>query len=524
VAGSVPEDAIDRAADAVIGPVIDPAWVDELLLSGPADQVALVFDAPVTRGELRRLVAAKQAVLASAGLGHNDAGGPGGSVALCLAPSLAFVTNLLACWRLGARVALLDHRLTAFEIDAALRRLAPQVVVSALHAAGGPLRGFHDVEERVATYPGRPADTAHALIQLSSGSTGPSKVIARTAANLVEELERYAKIGPGVPQPDERIVSLASMVHVLGLVGGLLYGLHVGAQVVVPARMTVDGILAAVAAGPEPTTILGVPFHIELLSSVRQPMKLPQLSGMTTGGELVRAEVYNGFVERYGVRLGNMYGMTEVGVIATDLFGEHRPSLTPAPGLTVREEAGELLVSLAASPYLGLSDPARWARGWLHTKDAGTVDPLTGRFRIQGRRDSQVSVGGLKVDLTEVEHTLAALPGVAAAVVTFDKAIEAYVMLRDGTTAAGVQGALAERLAAFKRPRVLRVVDQLPRTATGKLVRDRSALLATPVVPPEPPPVPGSVAETAIRPHTDVTDGAAALAAPASVQEGNTSR
>jgi acyl-coenzyme A synthetase/AMP-(fatty) acid ligase len=353
--------------------------------------------------------------------------------------------------------------------------------VSAEHATGGPLRGFADVRERVATHPGRPADSPHALVQLSSGSTGPSKVIARTAASLVEELKRYTAIGAGVPQPGERIVCLASMVHVLGLVGGLLYGLHIGAQLVVPPRMTADGILAAVAGGPEPTTLLGVPFHIELLGSGPTPPRLPQLTGMTTGGELVRAAVHEAFVNRFSIRLGNMYGMTEVGVIATDLFGEHRPALTPAPGLRVREEHGELLVSLAASPYLGLSDPTRWADGWLHTRDAGTVDAETGRFRIQGRNDSQVSVGGLKVDLTEVEHTLAALPGVASAVVTYDRAIEAYVMLREDVTAQQVQAELTRRLAAFKRPRVLHVVEQLPRTATGKLVRDRAVLVAASV-------------------------------------------
>lgn len=465
-------------------PALDPGWVDDVLLAGPSRPgaaPALVLDAPVTRAALRELVEQRQAVLAAAGIGAH---GPGDSVAICLAPSLAFVANLLACWRLGARAALLDHRLTPFEVDAALQRLAPQAVVSAKHATGGPLRGFQDVQERVATFPGRRADTPHALVQLSSGSTGPSKVIARTAANLVEELERYVAIGAGVPQPGERIVCLASMVHVLGLVGGLLYGLHAGAQVIVPARMTADGILAAVAAGPEPTTILGVPFHIELLASGPTPPRLPQLAGMTTGGELVRAAVHETFTDRFGVRLGNMYGMTEVGVIATDLFGEHRPALTPAPGLRVREEGGELLVSLAESPYLGLSDPTRWAGGWLHTRDAGTVDPGTGRLRIHGRNDSQVSVGGLKVDLTEVEHTLAALPGVAAAVVTFDQAskrVEGYVMLREDATAEQVQAELARRLAAFKRPRVLRVVEQLPRTATGKLVRDRALLVAASV-------------------------------------------
>ena len=217
----------------------------------------------------------------------------------------------------------------------------------------------------------------------------------------------------GVPGSGERIVSLASMVHVLGLVGGLLYGLHAGVNLTIPARMTADGILSTVAAGSQPTTLLGVPFHIELLASVRQPPELPQLTGMTTGGELVRADVYDAFADRYGVRLGNMYGMTEVGVIATDLFGAHRPAVLPAPGLAVREEDGELHVSLPASPYLGDQDPSRWSDGWLHTKDAGSVDPRTGLVRVLGRRDSQVSVGGLKVDLTEVEHMLAALPEVA---------------------------------------------------------------------------------------------------------------
>ena len=85
------------------------------------------------------------------------------------------------------------------------------------------------------------------------------------------------------------------MVHVLGLVGGLLYSLHAGVNLTIPARMTADGILSTVAAGSQPTTLLGVPFHIELLASVRQPPKLPQLTGMTTGGELVRADVYAAF-------------------------------------------------------------------------------------------------------------------------------------------------------------------------------------------------------------------------------------
>lgn len=455
----------------------DPQWVDEVLLAGPGDRACLVLGAAVSRDELRRLVTQRQDVLAASGLRR------GGAVALNLPPSLAFVANLLAAWRIGAQASLLDHRLTPYEVDRAVQRLAPQAVVSAKHTGGGALRGFHEVEEQVSAYPGRPAETDHALIQLSSGSTGPSKVIGRTAADLIAEIERYTRID-GVPRAGERIVSLASVVHVLGLVGGLLYGLHADAQLVIPARMTPLDILAAVAGGSEPTTLLGVPFHIELLASVADPPPLPQLTGMTTGGELVRAQIYESFVDRYRVRLGNMYGMTEVGVIATDLFGRNRPAVEPAPGLAVREEGGELQIAMPRSPYVGDTDPARWSDGWLHTKDAGSVDPGTGLVRIHGRLDSQVSVGGLKVDLTEVEHTLADLPEVAGAVVVHDGAIEAYVVLHEPDTVAKVEQRLAARLAAYKRPRVLHVVDRLPRTATGKLVRDR-ARLASPSPTPE---------------------------------------
>jgi acyl-coenzyme A synthetase/AMP-(fatty) acid ligase len=114
---------------------LEPERVDEVLLAGAAGDVRLHLGAPVSRGELGRLVAERRRALADAGLRR------GGSVAPCLPPSLAFITNLLASWQIGARASLLDHRLTAFEVDVALRRLAPQVVVTARSSAGGgPLR------------------------------------------------------------------------------------------------------------------------------------------------------------------------------------------------------------------------------------------------------------------------------------------------------------------------------------------------------------------------------------------------
>lgn len=449
----------------------DPDWVDEYLLGGNNDD-CIVLGEPLPRVTLRTLVADRAAQLRSAGLR------PGGAISLRLPPSAAYVVNLLAAWRLGAQVSLLDHRLTPYEVDKVLTRIAPQFVVSAPGISGRLPRTHADVEAATAPYPGHPARTGHALLQLSSGSTGTPKIIGRTAADIIAEIDRYARID-GTPREGERIILLASMVHVLGLVGGLLYGLHAGALLVLPRSLTPDAVLGAVTGDGSPATVLGVPFHLRLLLTADAPAGgLPQLKRVTVAGEPTSPRARETFAGRYQVPLGNMYGMTEVGVIATDLSGQHYPALTPAPGMTLREESGQLLLARPQSPYL---EAGGWSDGWLRTGDAGVVDQATGLVTVLGRGDSQVSVGGLKVDLTEVEQTIAALPGVAEAVVVFDGSIEAFVMLAPGASqdaAAGLRGAMASRLAPYKIPRKVNVVAELPRTSSGKRVRNIGSLRA----------------------------------------------
>ncbi|MFD7903340.1 class I adenylate-forming enzyme family protein [Kitasatospora sp. NPDC059747] len=448
-----------------------PDWIDRLLLAGDGGEECLHFGGPIDRAALRALVDEQTARLAAAGLGS------GGTAALRLPPSVAFVAVLLAAWRLGAQVALLDHRLTDHEVDAAVARLAPQVLVGSAHRSAAALRGFSDVEPVAVRLPdGRPARTGHALVQLSSGSTGPAKVIARTAADLLRELDCYRRL-VDYPGEGERVVLLSSVVHVLGLVGGLLNALFARAALTVPERMTAAGILSAAARGDRPVTVIGVPFHAELLAGAVAPPPLPRLRRMVVAGELVRPGLAALFTDRYGVPLGTMYGMTETGVIATDLSGGLHPAKRPVHGMRLRLVGGELRIAAGTSPYPGLDDPARWSDGWLHTRDAALLDPDTGEVTVLGRLDSQVSIGGLKVDLTEVEQTLTALPAVREAVVVFeDGAIEAYLALEAGADPAAVQDGLSRRLAAYKRPRRLALLPRLPRTATGKLLRDPAAL------------------------------------------------
>jgi acyl-coenzyme A synthetase/AMP-(fatty) acid ligase len=474
---------VETGGRAMPGPA--ESWVDRELLAGPDNQACLYLGTPVNRAALRTGVAELEQQLRAAGLR------PGGTAALRLPPSLGFVHALLAAWRVGAQVSLLDHRLTEVEVARALDRLAPQVLLEPERSGNTAMRGYSDVAARVRALPqGRPAETDHVLVQLSSGSTGPSKVIARTAEDLVFELERYSVLD-GFPRSGERVVLLSSIVHVLGLVGGLLHGLHAGVELVLPERLTAGSILACVAdrdgagsdGGPRRTTLIGVPFYAELLASAPASPTAPEpanLARMIVAGELTRPGVPQAFTARYGVALGSMYGMTELGVIATDLDGSLRPALAPTRGLELRVSEGELHIRMPRSPYLGPSDPARWSDGWLRTRDAARIDEPDGRtVTILGRLDSQVSIGGLKVDLTEVEQTLCAVPGVTGAVVVFDEgAIRAYASCAEGVGSDAVHAHLARELAAYKLPRRIEVCGELPRTATGKLLRDVAVLRA----------------------------------------------
>src|SRR4051812_30631854 len=153
-------------------------WVEEILLAGPDSAVCFRVPDPIDRAQLRRLVADRRERLVAAGLR------PGGAAALRLPPSIAYVANLLAVWQLGAQAVLLDYPPTDPEGGQPRQRLLPQVIVSPRRVAGG-LRVFFDVEDSVSSHGQEPAPSEHAVVQLSSGSTGPSKVIGRTAADLV---------------------------------------------------------------------------------------------------------------------------------------------------------------------------------------------------------------------------------------------------------------------------------------------------------------------------------------------------
>ena len=243
------------------------------------------------------------------------------------------------CWTTGS---------PTYEVDQALRRLTPQVVVGAQHATGGPLRGFVESTERVDRLSG-PAGRhrARACIQLSSGSTGPSKVIGRTAANLVDEIERYTQ--------DRRVSRRAASgssrwprwCTCSAWSAACSTACTPASSWCCRQRMTADGILSTVGAGPRRPPCSASRSTSSCWPPCRTRRSCRSCTGMTTGGELVRGR---------GPRRVRRPLRRPAGQHVRDDRGRghrHRPvrrappAVAPAPGITVREADGELLVVAA---------------------------------------------------------------------------------------------------------------------------------------------------------------------------------
>ncbi|MFJ8752650.1 class I adenylate-forming enzyme family protein [Streptomyces sp. NPDC102441] len=434
----------------------DPVWVDE----------TATFDRRALHQEVGRCLD----LLVARGVR------PGDCVAVQLVPGATLFALLLAIWRLDARAMLLDHRLTETETGSLTRLCPPAFHV---RASAGPAhftgRSELEVEPSGGAFP-LPGQVC--LVQFTSGSTGQSKVVGRSAASLDEEIDRYAAV-EDMPGTDDRLLLLCSPVHTWGLVGGILYGLAAGLPVLLPSAQH-GGAIARAAVALEPTAIFGVTTHFDLLGRTADLPPLPGLRVATSAGLITSPAVAERFRLATGCRLGQVYGMTEVGVVTADLAGRlPAPSVgRPAPGITVRAAGGELYVRLDGTPYLVDDGVARFADGWLRTFDRAAIDGTGGAVSILGRADSVIAIGGIKIDLMEIEQVLQQHPDVAHAVVTFGSVIEAHVAARNGLTDRALAAWSRERLNSLRAPKRYYLQEKLPETPTGKVVRDRAQLLS----------------------------------------------
>ncbi|MFD1150007.1 class I adenylate-forming enzyme family protein [Saccharothrix hoggarensis] len=444
-------------------------FVTDLLGRHGDDVPLLSHDHTVTHGSLRASVAAEARVFAAAGVGE------GSTVALQVPPSFTQLEAALALWTLGARVVSLDHRLTPAEVAVVRELTRPQFAVRASSRFAGVFRERYElVTER---WPGGlPAATGHRLVQFTSGSTGRPKVVGRSTESLARELARFAA-AEGMPGRGEKFLVLSNTAYSFGLIGGLLHALSAGVELVFAARPSSAEDVLRTAARHRVDFLSGQPFHYAMLADTGEGEALRSARGAFAGGELMPPEVAERFAAVFGFPVGECFGTTETGALTMDVSGASRPSVgRPLSDTTIRVRDGLVEVALDESPYLHEDGPSRYSDGWLRTGDRGEFD-ADGNLVLLGRADSLVMVQGFNVDLTEVEAALRSHPLVTEAIAVHDGAVEAYVGTEsDALTSDDVAAWCAERLVEFKLPRRVHVLRALPRTSTGKLVRNPEVL------------------------------------------------
>ncbi|WP_245240569.1 class I adenylate-forming enzyme family protein [Streptomyces spiramenti] len=394
---------------------------------------------------------------------------PGSTVALHGVPSYTQLWSLFALWSLNAQVVLLEPRSARAEREALLELCAPQFVVTIgeLYEREDLFVGECEVLVR-RRRPGRPARTAHCLVQFSSGTTGRPKAAGRTAQSLLTELGRL-RLLPQMPREGERVAVLGPLAHSFALVAGVLHALGAGATVVFPATQAPQDLVEA---ARRSHVVIGGPRHFAALARAEEGTRLPDLRLAVSGGDVLDTAVAGAFARRYGVLVGQGYGMTETGIVSTDLSGAAGPGSigTPVPGVRTRILGGVLGVRLAEPPYVHHGGPHD---GWLATQDLVTRDPATGVLYLRGRVDS-CEPGA--VDALRIEAVLRAHRDVTDAVVLGADPPQALVACAQGLTRTELDAWCRRFLDPARALPCLHLVPELPRTVSGKVLRDRAWL------------------------------------------------
>jgi malonyl-CoA/methylmalonyl-CoA synthetase len=329
-----------------------------------------------------------------------------------------------------------------------------------------------------------PAPDAPALIGYTSGTTGAPKGALLTHRNLLAGVESVVLAWRWAPE--DRLVLALPLFHIHGLGVGLHGTLLAGASAVLLPRFDVEGVLDAFDAHGA-TLFFGVPTMYHRLAASDRVGELAKLRLCVSGSAALPADLHRALSERGGQRVLERYGMTETLMNVSNPYdGERRPGSVglPLPGVELRlDDGGEILVR-GPNVFGGYWErPAESASsfdadGWFRTGDLGSLDP-DGYLRILGRSKELIISGGLNVYPREVEDVLLAHPLVAEVAVVGAPSEEWGELVTAFVVPAGARAGVAddvlefasERLAPFKRPRALHLVDSLPRNALGKVVK-----------------------------------------------------
>ncbi|MFI6349309.1 class I adenylate-forming enzyme family protein [Streptomyces sp. NPDC050560] len=349
------------------------------------------------------------------------------------------------------------------------------------------------------TVPG-PGDTA--LISYTSGTSGRPKGATNTHRNIMYNAERQ-RTGHTLPE-GSGYFALAPLFHITGMVCELCACFTAGGTLVLAYRFEPEVVLDAFAEHRPAYTVGPATAFMALAARPGATREhFASFRVISSGGAPVPPALVEKFRTALGPYLHNGYGLTECSAACASVpLGREAPvdpvsgTLAvgvPGPDTVVRildeagrevplGEPGEIVVSgpQVASGYWGRPEESAAALpgGELRTGDIGFMD-ADGWLYVVDRKKDMINASGFKVWPREVEDVLYTHPAVREAAVVGvpdgyrGETVKAYVSLREGATAdpGELAGYCEERLAAYKYPRLVEILPELPKTTSGKILR-----------------------------------------------------
>jgi long-chain acyl-CoA synthetase len=341
-----------------------------------------------------------------------------------------------------------------------------------------------------------PKDTG--AICYTSGTTGHPKGAVQSQHSVVAAAKGMALMGTRTAT--DTVVSPLPAPHVYGSIA-VNAAVLTGATLVLLPRFSEDGVLDAIQKN-RATIFDCVPtaYYYLLAHPKFGAYDLSSLTRCTVGGQTLPVAKSQEWTERTGVPVLELWGMTELAGAATfnPYWGDNKPGTIglPMPGMYCKVvavddpekemplgERGELMIRgpLVMDGYAGNEAATREtirADGWMHTGDIATVD-ADGYYTIVDRKKDMILTAGYNIYPAELERVLCMHPSVALAAVCGvpDEAkgelAKAYVMLKPGAAASGKELVehCRQHLAAYKLPRAVQFVANVPITGSGKIMR-----------------------------------------------------
>lgn len=342
-----------------------------------------------------------------------------------------------------------------------------------------------------------------ALLQFSGGTTGAPKAALALHKNVVANIIQFSRWLSNMKEGEEIFLTVIPLFHVYGMVIGLNVGIAMGATIILEPDGKDLGRLLNLVQHFKVTFFPGVPSLYQAI--IRHPdvlngeINLRSIKACISGSAPLMPETRIQFESLSGAKLVEGYGLSEAPTAThcNPIGGENRLGSIglPLPDVECKivcpdddelvlppGEAGELLVRgpQVMQGYFQNSEETRISLkgGWLHTGDMVKMDS-DGYFYVVGRIKELIKVNGLQVWPAEVEKVLLKIEGIREAAVAgvpdemSGESVKAWLVIENNflLDLKNIQDFCRRYLVPYKIPKEIEVIDQLPRSAVGKVLR-----------------------------------------------------